>query len=262
MEKSVIQNLLQIILYEFRRHFLAVIAVLVKPVDIPDGEAVHIAHRHDALRCIFGNDFRAGHVADVAVVEGIRHRILRLNPEIKLVDGRLLQLLYDHLKIDGLIDGHAAHHFCGLGEQAEILHHHISHKRPLHLDHNLLPVRQHGCMHLSDGCAAKRFFVYRRKKLLNRSSEFRLDFFFYHIYGKRADIRPQFFQFGAVFRRQNILTAGHNLSNLNKSRSQILQKMSERLRRQAVPDQLVLADYLHYFIKALGLLVHLLGNLP
>ena len=191
--------------------------------------AVHESHSEYTLRCEFVNDLRAGdHCLILYAQLPEDSGIIRFNAKIQFFLRDLFQLYDDVSKIDSsalsffLIS--YAHQSCKLLKQGKVFPHHLCYTGTLNLGHDPGPIQKDSVMRLADGSRSQRFILEVAVYFINLLPGFLLDDFPHDRRFKRTDLTTEFFQLPAVLFRQHICSAGHDLTDLHISGTEIFQR--------------------------------------
>ena len=125
-------------------------------------------------------------------------------------------------------------------QQDKVLPHHIRDQRALDLYDNLRSVEERRFVHLADGRRAERIVVKVLEGLFDLLARFLLYHGAHHVAVKRLDVLAQLFQFLAVALRKHVDTAGHDLTDLDIGRAEVLQRCAQFHRREAARIEIVL----------------------
>ena len=248
MENAYIQHLVGVAVDDVASDLFHVIPVLSEAFLLRDGVAVHKRHRKDALCRQLVNHVRAVDlclILDAVFLEELR--ILRLHAEVQLLLRHLLEFFDDfyqvHLVI-GIVRAFPdlAEALRKLLQHDEILAHHVRDVRTLHLCHNLPAVLEYGIMSLPDGGGSQGLVPELLVDLVDLFPGLLLDHFPCQLRVELLHILAQLFKLLAVALRKQVQTAGHDLPDLDISRSQILQRGAQFFRCETVRVEIMFCE--------------------
>ena len=96
---------------------------------------------------------------------------------------------------------------------------------PLHLDHDALPVLQHGAVHLADRPRGERLRLDRREDVLPRHAQLLLHHLDHLGLGERRDLILKRRQLRDALRRNQVRARGEDLAELGERRAELLERL-------------------------------------
>ena len=152
----------------------------------------------------------------------------RLELVVELLPDEARELVDERVRVDeverpdALLD-----HARGLVEQRQVGFDLTRRVRALHLDDDLVAVRERRAVHLTDRGGGNRLLVEADERLLDRQAELFLDHDPNLREGERADVVLEAAQLGDDVRRDDIGTRGEQLAELDERRPELVEHLAE-----------------------------------
>ena len=239
MEVADVEHLMDKVLGDSLTDLERIVAVLNDLILVGYGIPLHIGHGKDALRRQLVIDSGARDL--VFVFDAILFKelgVLCLNTEVELFLRYLFELFDHGDQIDHLI------FIIGVGDNIDktrelfedliILAHHIRDQGTLYLGDDRGAVLEHGVMHLTHRGGAERFVTELLIQFVDLLAGLLLDDRLGDFGIEGLDIPSELFELGAICLGEQIDTAGHDLSDLDVGRTEILQRRAQLLGSEAV----------------------------
>ena len=219
MEKSILDDLLDVVLAKLPAERIHVVTALPQPLEIVDAQALDVLHDEEVLRRELAVDLWAGDRVIVAVEMGELIDVIRLHQEVHFLLRDCPHLIEHHIEVEDvgrLVDDFEQRH--SAPQEHDVLAHDLVDAGALHLDDDLLARHEDGEVHLRDARRAERFLVDVGKDLLPALVALVLDDFQNDGIRKRLRLSLQLHELVAVLRRQEVGTHAHDLPELYEGR--------------------------------------------
>ena len=228
MEKTVIQDLLDVIADQLLSDLIQIVSGRQQAFPVVNGKAVNIFHDQYPGRRIFLILSGNAHVSDIPVVSAEFLNIGGFLEEIHLLLGNGPHFIQDHFHVDHILDisdgrQQADRPF----QQSDIPGHDVINAFAFDFDDHLFPRTQPGPVDLGNRGGSERDRIDISEDVPPVRSVGTVDHFFdlRELHGRHIGI--ELHQLIAVGRRQNIRMQGHDLPQFNISGAQFLQDISE-----------------------------------
>ena len=249
MEKAILHDLPDIIVHQLAADLLQIVTVIGQGCFVIYGKTIDILHHQHMLCRILPVQLRRYHKGHVFIVAGKFLHIGSLGEEIHLLLCHRPHLIKHHVKIYQFFDAHRWKQLDCLVHHGDISRHQFIDARTLYLDNYGFSCLQNGMMYLRNRSRPQWFFVQFFKNLLPRTAKGLQQYLFHLGKRHRCHIGTQPHQLIAVLLWQNVRMQGHDLSELDIGRSQLLEDQPELFRSQSLHD-LMFFQHRRHFLQA------------